>query len=1166
MEPQAHSTAPVVYRRTSMDALADLLIDEIHEEFRNGGDIFRKIRVIVPNRSIQRYLSLRFAHRHEVAAQIEFPPLMSIFRRFLPRNAASGRLSINEKTISWRVYRILLEPDAEETFPQLTKWISGDAKKLYELSRRLGSLYDKYLLYRPEWINAWESGETPRGLTGEPAAVWQGELWRRIAGEDWKGNHFAAVCGRIMRGEVRAVPGAGADASAIRIFGFSQLPPAVLRCLEHFCMLGTLVKVYHLAPSAAFYEDSRTRKEELREFLNRYFRDEQDPDLLQKDMQELYFQHNPLVASFATQSRTLLSGTIDWSDDTDYDPAAVPPPLESGPVLHRLQDRIRNDRKPEPVRAETGKEEKRCRSVQIRSCYSAFREVEAARNFILHCLDEDPALSMKDIFIMTPSPSEYAPLVDAVFNHSHDAARSGQGKELRLAVSVADQPRTERLPSYGAWMKILSLYRGDFTSSEVFGILQDQALEVNWDITAEDCQYCLARAAQAGIRWGWDAEDHLRAGGKAFPENSWQAGFDRLLLAYALDADPAVPYRIDDGDAMLFPVPGFEGSRGDLLGKIVSIVTEMHELVRIMRGREQNGVPFREWETTLSDFAGRLFGRDSELKILLLSVLNCWHEILSDAGAEDVPLTSGIVLAYLQDQHVRPEDNTMGFMRGRITFCGLRPMRSIPADAILLLGMNHDVFPEEDDNQDFDIMQQYRQPGDRESAAGRIPGDPIRRDESRQLCLDTIMAARNHLFISYVGRDNHDRKEKPPSVCVDELRTYLTQTFGKNSFVDIQEPIHAFSPELFRDGAPNQSYSATLLAAAEQIANPVRDGAKLPLFHIRPGLRMPGPDGGETARSEFYDRRIDYNALTAFFRNPAQAFVRDGLDADVSVYGTASSEDSEKFDGKLDWNWKEELLRLCLDTDEAEWATLKHDSLQRLKSNGAVPLTQQDDRWEEWSEITILAHETNSLTQNGTETIPAEEVVFEYTAADAGNTAAVVRPASNGLFRTTLVLPELTVCPDGGPDGSCLQVIPCFGDDISGAQLIEPVMKHLRANLSRKTRTRIVHVSNNNAVFLDAEAMECAEAEAAVKRLLYLYHAGMRTPLPFFPKSSCEFFRTQNVHSAESVWNGNPNAKGEKEKFRAFFGEDMPTDAPVGELAEAFFGSVEFHEVKGGRA
>ena len=122
-EPPEYDIGAVVCRRTSMDALADLLIDEIYEEFRSSGDLFRKIPVIVPNRSIQRYLSLRFAHRHEAAAQIEFVPLMSVFCRFVPRSPAPGRPGIDEKTIGWRIYRILLEQESKEVFPVLTRWV-----------------------------------------------------------------------------------------------------------------------------------------------------------------------------------------------------------------------------------------------------------------------------------------------------------------------------------------------------------------------------------------------------------------------------------------------------------------------------------------------------------------------------------------------------------------------------------------------------------------------------------------------------------------------------------------------------------------------------------------------------------------------------------------------------------------------------------------------------------------------------------------------------------------------------------------------------------------------------------------------------------------------------------------------------------------------------------
>ena len=324
---------PFIFRRLSMDALADVLINEIQAEVQKS-DLFRRTRVIVPNRSIQRYLFLRFAHRFGIAAQLEFPSLMTVFQRFLPQTR--GRPEINKKTIGWRIYRTLLETGSEKTFPELNRWIKGDSKRLYDLSRQLGDLYDKYMLYRPSWINAWEAGLMPHGLENEPAAKWQGELWRRIAEEDWKGAHFAAVFDRIVcKGELNGISGGERKdgGETIRIFGFSQLAPTVLQCLEHFCKLGITVNLYHLVPSGEYYADCKKSKDELREFLKKYFGEGRDPVQLLEDMDSMYFQHNPLLASFAMQSCVMLNRTAEWTDDTDFDYSEDGTP-EEGTIKH----------------------------------------------------------------------------------------------------------------------------------------------------------------------------------------------------------------------------------------------------------------------------------------------------------------------------------------------------------------------------------------------------------------------------------------------------------------------------------------------------------------------------------------------------------------------------------------------------------------------------------------------------------------------------------------------------------------------------------------------------------------------------------------------------------------------------------------------------------------
>ncbi len=1164
-EQPEHFEKPFIFRRLSMDALTDVLLAEIHDEIGKS-DLFRRTRIIVPNRSIQRYLSLRFAHKYGIAAQLEFPSLMSVFQRFLPQ--PPDRPDIDRKTIGWRIYRILREPGSGTVFPVLTQWIKGDPKRLYDLSRQLGELYDKYMLYRPQWINDWEAGATPQGLNGEPTAAWQGELWRRIAGDDWRGKHFAAVFDRIAFPKERNGTSDEErmnNGETIRIFGFSQLPPTVLQCLEKIHQSGTEVKLYHLVPSGEYYADCKKNRDELREFLNRYFREGQDPTRLLENLKSAYFQHNPLLASFAMQSCVMLNRTVEWRDDAAFESFGGEAP-EEGTILHRLQKRIRNDLKSSGSRPPKQEKGSGCRSVQIRNCYSAFREVEAAHNFILHCMDEDHDLPLKDIFIMAPKPADYAPLVDAVFNHSASVpVRKGSGdrraasQSHRLEVSIADQLQTERLSSYSTLMKILSLFKGDFASSEVFAILQDRSLQEHWGITSEDCLYCLTRAMQAGIRWGWDAKEHERSGGKAFPENSWQAGFDRMLLDYAVDADPMSPYRINDEDEV-FPVPGFDGGRAELLGKFISLVSKLHETAQAMRSREQNGVPFREWESMLADLAGCLFGGDSPLKVLLLSVLNTWHRTLAEAGTEDVPLTSGIVLAYLQDKHAKPEDNTVGFMRGKITFCGLRPMRSIPADVILLLGMNHKAFPENDDDREFDLMQQRRTDG--RSRVGREPGDPLKRDESRQLFLDTIMAARKYLYISYVGRDIHDRKEKPPSVCVDELRNYLTHEFGKNSFIDLKEPLHAFSPELFENGVANQSFSKNMMDAAKQIADPsnaASSGGK-PAFDIREGIHS-----DEGTQADALRRNLELEDLTWFFVNPAGKFVRDTLGARLSVQESSSPEDSEPFESKLDFEVKDGLFRSCLESSDRD--VLKGVSLRRLKADGCVPLTQDADEWEDWSDIAMIVQRMETDAAGLTELpIPAGEMFFDYSAADAGELVGMIwDPVPGDIFHTTLILPDMQAYQPESPGEPCVRMEWSLAKKTSGSMLIRPIMNHLRANLARKTATRLLYLDKDRHVIpLRADAMEQTDAERIMKRFLCLHHAGMRKPLPFFPKTSYAYYAEADEQrkrpQAESCWNGSQNSKGEVEKFGDFFGTELPFSDTFKALAGAFFGAVVFRQ------
>ena len=1098
--PQATHTC--VSRSTSMEALADRLIDAIAAEQRAHG-LFHRTPVIVPNKSMERYLTIRFAARKGIESGITFPFLMSMF------GGGDGAPDINAETIRWHIFRILPDLKGLAAFSALNDWLNDDPVRRYELAGVFGELYNKYLLYRPDWINAWEHGVVPDDLRGIPDEHLKGELWRRIAGDDWRGRHFAAVFGGDD--PLTSETAQNRETGAVRLFGFSSLAPSVLHCLERIGR-NRPVELYQLVPSVQFYGDSKPAKAELNDFVRQYMKRDVQDEELQEAFSAYYFRHHPLVASFAAQSCFLLNATIDWEE--------APMPEESAPgarpdtVLHAMQAMIREDRN-EPD-DELKNRFHQCRSVQIRDCYSEFREVESAHNFVLHCMEELPGLTLNDVFIMTPEPGKYAPLVDAVFN------RSGEGGRLR--VSVADRSEAAELPAYRTFLKALSLYKGDFTAPDVFGILQDAAVQRALSVTADDCEYLMERCMSAGIRWGWDAADHAKDGGTAFPENTWLAGFDRMLLNYAVETDPAEPFRPDGDGAGIFAVPGFEGqSRAVLLGKFAAFAGSLRETAATMKRRELRGEPFAVWKDTLNALAQKLFGADSPLQILLLSLLKNWEGVLTSAGiADDMALTSSVVLKELSGYAERQTDSARGFLRGAITFCGLRPMRSIPARVIALLGMDHQAFPVQDDALSFDLTRMRPR-----------AGDPGRRQESRQLFLDVLMSARDRLFLSYAGRDQHDGKKYPPSSCVDELRNCLRAQFGADSFVDIQEPLQAFSPGLFVPGTPNQSYSQTLRKAAELIRAGGSDETPAPLFELKTDAEAPAAD----------NVRITPDELAWFLLDPAGKFLAGRLDAAVSVRECVTPEDAEAFQAPpwLDNDVKDDLFGRCLRTADGGRDELKRNALRLLQANGVLPPVMTAEEWAGWDAVAAVA-----------DRIAASEADSEVVQLPSAPPLTIT---SDDGASITLDAPPIEARRKTGADAPYQLDIPLLVKNLNAATVIHAIVRHLSANLTAPTRTSIV--AGDSAV--TASPLDPETARERLARLLELYGRGMRTPLKFFPKTAWALHQKRDW---QKDWYGEWNRDGENGKFARFFGPDLDDDdlGELEELAKTVFGAAEFRE------
>src|SRR5580698_9676778 len=114
---------------------------------------------------------------------------------------------------------------------------------------------------------------------------------------------------------------------------------------------------------------------------------------------------------------------------------------------------------------------------------------------------------------------------------------------------------------------------------------------------------------------------------------------------------------------------------------------------------------------------------------------------------------------------LRGKPTRANFCTGHLTVCTLVPMRSIPHRVVCLLGLDDGSFPRHIERDGDDLTAQDPRVGDRDV-----------RSEDRQLLLDALLSAREHLVITYSGRDERSNLHRPPAVPVGELLDVIDHT------------------------------------------------------------------------------------------------------------------------------------------------------------------------------------------------------------------------------------------------------------------------------------------------------------------------------------------------------------------------------------------------------
>ena len=405
---------------------------------------------------------------------------------------------------------------------------------------------------------------------------------------------------------------------------------------------------------------------------------------------------------------------------------------------------------------------------------------------------------------------------------------------------------------------------------------------------------------------------------------------------------------------------------------------------------------------------------------------------------------------------------TVGTTQGRfltqgVTLCGLRPMRSVSARVVCLIGMNDGAFPRQSRNPSFDLS------GDRK------PGDRSAREDDRYLFLETLWSAGKFLYLSYVGQSIRRNQKIPPSVVVNELLDGLDKLvdFGDtdgepkraHDKLICEQTLHPFGKDNFTSTRLPRSYSSDNLKAAGALLEPDPE-----LSPFVAGAMSQPPD-------ELSELMMD--ELGKFLENPSKIFLQKRLGMNLWEED-GPAEDCEPLDltGLKKYLLKDRLLGIELKME-------KDVQLYELeKAEGSLPPGNIGKVWfnEAMREVEKFV-DLWGAQLNGEKSEPEafDEVV------DGVRLRGELGPFVEGrqlLYRCV----EKTKLK--GKDRLRAWVRHVFACAFAGSDQVE---------------TRLFFLANK---FISFPPLERDVALGHLEEFLELYRSGMREALPFFPNSS----------------------------------------------------------------
>lgn len=703
-----------------------------------NGDPFAPASVVVPNQLVATYLKLHVARTTGIAANLRFPFLES----YLGERGRAAGVRVLERTQLHALLCSLLDDPTVIGDPELAPvraYVgdeSGDAADL-----RRFQLAGQLATLFSEYALA-----RPDLVAGWSAGV------RPLAGgppsdtESWQRALWRTVRARLDRLDDtwmtlpelfdRTAPDRLDVPPHLFVFGWSYLAPGYYRILSKLAEVCEL-HLFCLNPCREFWEDAPGRRGAGSSALALWGRPGRDNVRLLNQL-----------ADFSFAERFVAPAGDDALGRLGRD------------ILERLEDDDADDLPRLPADD----------SVRVLACPNPQRELEIIGSEIWRQVRERDCCFNDIAVLINPAELDrYQAHIGAVFRELHD-----------LPHHLVDVPLTSESRIAEAFELLLDLPFGRFARPELLGLVTHPNVIGRYpDVEPADW---VAWAERLGIVHGADRRDHEGTYIERDVYN-WEQGIRRLALGAFMAQGPD-PQPLTLGGAAYVPEP----LDTEATTSAARLALFARSLIADARFAASARMPLSDWrgflELVCDSYLTPRSSADERTLERIRQAVGAMYEL--DLDGRDVPYRVAAELA-------RARVHALSGARGEpladgVMVAPLSPMRALPFKVVFVCGLGEGRFPTRDRESPLDLR-----------TASPRPGDVSPRERDRYLFLETVLAARERLFLSYVARDEQTGEHLEPSSVVTELCSMIESYLEPQALAALTErhPLRRYDPRYF---------------------------------------------------------------------------------------------------------------------------------------------------------------------------------------------------------------------------------------------------------------------------------------------------------------------------------------------------------------------------------